>query len=135
MPQDVLTPAAAATQAQTDDRRTHRRKAGKAVVHIARERDPARQRFPASLLNISIGGIGLVTSVRIEPNEQVRVSLKNEIQRISKEVRGTVRWMSPAGENEFRLGIELSPRMSPNDLMSLTRVVANFGTGTEKVWM
>lgn len=135
MPQEAIVRAATASHSEAEDRRTHRRRAGKAVVHIARERDPARQRFPANLLNISVGGIGLATAVQMELNDQVRISLRNEIQRISMEVRGTVRWMSPAAEGEFRLGIELNPRMSPNDLMSLTRVGSNFGTGAGKIWM
>lgn len=135
MSQEVITQADTANQSENDDRRNHRRRAGKAVVHVARERDPGRKRFPAQLLNISIAGIGLATAERIEPNEQVRIALQNDIQRISKEVRGIVRWMSPMADGEFRLGIELSPRLSPNDLQSLTRVGAAFGTGTGKIWM
>ena len=53
----------------------------RAVVQVARECDPGRKRFPAKLLNISIAGISLVTAVRIEPNEQVRVDLQHDITR------------------------------------------------------
>jgi hypothetical protein len=135
MPHEAVPQVAVANESETSNRRNHRRHAGKAVVHVIRERDPARTRSPAKLLDLSIAGIGLLTAVQIEVNDQVRVRLQNDIQRISKEVRGTVRWMAPTAEGEFRLGIELSPRLSANDLMALTRVGKNFGTGTGKVWM
>lgn len=135
MPQEVVPQVAVANESETGNRRSHRRQPGKAVVHVIRESDPRRTRHPAKLLDISVAGIGLITAVQIEAKDQVRVTLQNDIQRISKEVRGTVRWMAPTADGEFRLGIALSPRLSVNDHMALTRVGANFGTGTGKVWM
>ncbi len=136
MSQDAIAQPAAANQSEIDDRRNHRRHAGKAIVHVIRERDPGRTRVPAKLMDISIAGIGLVTAVRIEVKDQVRVALQNEIHlHLEGSSRHTVRWMAPTAEGEFRLGIELSPRLSANELLALTRVGTNFGTGTGKVWM
>lgn len=138
---DALIPQSSGDQSSaenlpaTGNRRQHRRHRGKAVVHVVRERDFVRTRIPAKLLELSVAGIGLVSSARIEMNEQVRVCLQNDIQRIKQEVRGVVRWMSPTTEGEFRVGIELSARLSPNDLLSLTRVGTTSETGAARIWM
>ncbi|MBI3862858.1 MAG: PilZ domain-containing protein [Planctomycetia bacterium] len=120
---------------QAGERRHHSRRAGTAVVHLIRECDPGRKQIPAKLLELSVAGIGLISSAPIESNEQIRVCLKNEIQRVSKEVRGTVRWTSPTTEGEFRVGIALSVRLSPNDLISLTRVATMSQAGPTKIWV
>jgi hypothetical protein len=135
MPNELLPQTSGANQPETGNRRKHRRNLGKAVVHVVRDRDFSRTRIPAKLLELSVAGIGLVSSARIETNEQVRVCLQNDIQRIKKEVRGVVRWMSPTAEGEFRVGIELCVRLSPHDLMSLTRVATSSELGTSKIWM
>lgn len=135
MPNQLIPQVSDENQTESGNRRKNRRRPGKAVVHIVREREFARTRIPAKLLDISVAGIGLVTSARFEMNEQVYVCLQNEIQRIKKETRGVVRWMSPTTDGEFRVGVQLSVRLSPNDLLSLTRVGTTSETGAPKIWM
>lgn len=135
MANEPLLAASGEIQLETGDRRKNRRRTGKAVVHVVRERDFARTRIPAKLLELSIAGIGLMSSARIETNEQVYISLQNEVQRIKKEIRGVVRWMSPTPDGEFRIGVALSVRLSPNDLLSLTRVGVTSELGPAKVCM
>jgi hypothetical protein len=135
MPNEVPPQASGESQPETADRRKNRRRPGKAVVHVVRERDFARKRIPAKLLELSVAGIGLISSAQIETNEQISISLQNEVQRIKKEVRGVVRWMSPTPDGEFRLGVALSVRLSPNDLQSLTRVGIASEAGAAKIWM
>lgn len=135
MPAAVTVPNPSENQPVTGNRRKHRRYPGKAVVHVVRERDSARTRLPAKVLEISVAGIGLVSAARFEVGEQVRVCLQNDVQRFAKEVRGVVRWMAPMTEGEFRLGIELIARLSANDLLSLTRVGGTSETGTAKIWV
>jgi hypothetical protein len=135
MPNDLLPQTSGVNRPETGNRRKHRRHPGKAVVHIVRERDFGRTRIPAKLLELSVAGIGLVSAARFETNEQVRVCLQNDIQRITKDVRGVVRWISPTTDEKFRVGIELCVRLSPHDLMSLTRVTTSSELGTSKIWM
>jgi hypothetical protein len=135
LPNEVPPQASGESQPETADRRKNRRRPGKAVVHVVRERDFARKRIPAKLLELSVAGIGLISSAQIETNEQISISLQNEVQRIKKEVRGVVRWMSPTPDGEFRLGVALSVRLSPNDLQSLTRVGIASEAGAAKIWM
>jgi|SRR5579872_2255937 len=141
MPQDVIRQTADIPQAsggnfpETGNRRRHPRHPGRAVVHIVRECDPARTPIPAKVLEISVAGIGLICAAPIATNEQIRVCMKNDIQRFAKDIRGTVRWVSPTPEGEYRFGVEFGVQLSANDLMSVTRTGATSQLGAAKVWM
>ena len=95
-----------------EDRFT-RRYTSRASAVVVRESDQMRTGIPATLHNVSTGGLGLTIETELQLGEQIKVRLSNEIQRFKKEVRGTVRRVTPTDEAAFFCGIELFTRLTP----------------------
>lgn len=117
------------------DRRKHQRRAGKADVQVVRESDALRKGIPASLVDVSVGGVGLLTREQYTQGERVSVRLKNEIQRYCREIRGVVRWIQEVESGGYRVGIELGTRLSPLDLMGMAALSTSHDSTAEKVWL
>lgn len=117
------------------DRRKHQRRPGKADVQVVRESDALRKGIPAGLVDVSVGGVGLLTQEQYTQGERVSVRLKNEIQRYCREIRGVVRWVQDAEPGMFRVGIELGTRLSPLDLMGMAALPTSHESTGNKVWM
>jgi len=66
--------------------------------------------------------------------ERVKITLRNDIQRFKKELRGQVRWIEPVG-NKFRVGMSLATRLMPLDLMMLRRAGATDQGVNGRVWV
>lgn len=135
MSHEYQAPIPAVEYVHSDERRNHPRRVVTATVYVVREWDAAARMLPATVLDISVGGIGLVSWEQLEVGQPVRIRLQNDVQRFLKEARGVVRWMSPTEDGEFRLGIEIRPRLAPNELMSLTCGWSKPGPGAGKTWM
>ena len=54
---------------------------------------------------------GIETELQL--GEQIKIRLSNEIQKFKKEVRGTVRRVTPTDEGAFYCGVELNTRLTP----------------------
>lgn len=128
--------AGAAGLATADvDRRKHQRRPGKANVQVVRESDALRKGIPADLVDVSAGGVGLLTQEPYTPGERISVRLKNEIQRYCREIRGVVRWIQKVESGGYRVGIELGTRLSPLDLMGMAALPKSHESTGDKVWM
>jgi PilZ domain len=104
----------------TDDRRTTPRFCARAIATIYRDCDTMRKGIPVKLHNISVAGLGLtVEDAELELLEQVKVRLQNDVQRFDREVRGIVRHISALNDGTFRLGIELTSRLTPLEVSLL----------------
>ena len=86
------------------------------------------------LIDISIAGLGLLTSAPIALEERVRIRLQHDIRRFVKEVRGVVRWTQLTDAGKFRLGIVLHSRLSSLDIQLLNQLGAG-GESGQKVWV
>lgn len=116
------------------DRRQHQRHRGKAKVVVLREGDNWRTNLPVELIDISIAGLGLLTSAPIALDERVRIRLQHDIRRFIKEVRGVVRWTQLTDTGKLRLGIVLHSRLSSLDIQLLKQLDAG-GESGQKVWV
>lgn len=83
------------------------------------ESDMMRSGIEARLRNVSATGLGLVTASPLTPDESVKVILSNDIQRVRKETRGTVRHVTARDDGAFQIGIELMARLTPLEVSLL----------------
>lgn len=117
------------------DRRKHQRHLGKATVTIHRDRDLVRVGFRATLDNISITGVRIVTPMPLDEGEHIKITLQNEVQRFTKEYRGIVCWKLQMPDQNYRIGIELLAQITSLDLMAFKRAGLEDAPGTEKFWL
>ncbi len=118
----------------TGERRKYQRHSGNAVVRVFRENDPRRLAVPVVLVDLSITGLGIVSPEPFATDERLKIQLRNDVRRFSKEVHGAVRWSLPADDGKFRVGIALSLRFTAVD-MQLLKQVGLTGESGHKVWM
>lgn len=116
------------------DRRRYQRHLGHAAALVIRESDTMRKGFPVNVDTISVEGLGLTSPVALVLGERVKITLRNDIQRFKKELRGQVCWVEPFGE-KFRIGMSLATRLMPLDLMLLRRAGAAEQGVTGRVWV
>jgi hypothetical protein len=116
------------------ERRRHQRHPASAKVELMREGDIRRAHLPAEVVDISISGLGLLARTSFDPEEGVRIRLRNDIRRFAKEVRGVVRWAQLLESGKFRIGIELYSRLTALDIQILKQV-GTTGESGKKVWV
>jgi len=116
------------------ERRKHQRHPGNALVRLIRELDTRRTSLPVELVDISITGLGILATESFAPEERVKIRLRNDIRRFSKEAHGIVRWCRQMETGKFRVGIELNSRFSSLD-MQLLKQVGSSGESGHKVWI
>ena len=120
--------------AVTVERRLMIRYPSLARALVVRETDMMRCGFDATLRNLSAGGLGLRLRVPLDPGEQVKVVVRNQIQRIEKEVRGIVRHVTPDGE-DFLVGVELCSRLTPLEVGLLRMGLPTDPHGSGPTWV
>jgi len=94
-------------------RRMMPRRPTKGVARVLRETDHMRLGIIARAYDISVGGIGIIISEELDLKEQVKIELRNDIQRFTKTVRGIVRHKRPRKDGGFVVGIEFYLRLTP----------------------
>jgi hypothetical protein len=68
--------------------------------------------------------------------EQVKIRLRNDVQRITEEMRGAVRRLERVDEANVRIELELFTRLMPLDVMALRRAGAHDDDFLpEKIWV
>jgi len=87
------------------------------------------------LRDISATGLGLLMKSPLEPNEQIKIQLTNVIQRVEKEVRGAVRHSTLQEDGTYRVGIELSSRLTPLEVSLLTMGIPTDPQDDQKSWV
>jgi hypothetical protein len=102
-----------------------------ANVTFLRESDKMRNGVDAKLENVSTTGIGIRAPIPLEINEQVKLRLRNEVQRFEKDARGTVRHCTAASEQEYLVGIELIVRLTPLEVSFLKMGISIHPPGDE----
>ena len=103
----------------TKERRILVRYPSSAGAVIIRETDFMRLGIDARVRNVSLGGLGIDAEEPLELNEQVKIQLRNDVQRFEKEVRGIVRHVTWLENGVIRIGIELLLRLTPLEVSML----------------
>ena len=89
----------------------------------------------ARVRNVSLGGLGLDSEEPLELNEQVKIQLRNDIQRFQKEVRGVVRHVTYMEDGVVRIGIELMLRLTPLEVGLLRMGIKPEGDQPASQWV
>ena len=116
------------------DRRRYQRHLGHAAAIVIRESDAMRKGIAVNVDTICAEGLGITSAVPLTLGERVKITLRNDIQRFKKEFRAQVCWIEPSGD-KFRIGMSLSTRMLPLDLMQLRRAGATEQGINGRVWV
>ena len=80
---------------------------------IVRENDLMRAGVDAAVLNVSMEFLSLATRGDFALEEQIKIRLRNVVQRFEKEARGAVRKIETGDGGSTILGVELLTRLSP----------------------
>lgn len=127
-------PDSGPTAPKFTERRIYLRHLGHAVAVVVRETDALRSGIAVTLDTICVEGVGITSPTPLNLGERVKITLRNDIQRFKKELRGQVRWIEPVG-NKFRVGMSLATRLMPLDLMVLKRAGAAEQGVSGRVWV
>lgn len=117
------------------DRRRHARHPGRAQAEIVRESDPLRHVLRVEMIDVSISGVGFVSSMMLRPEERLRVRLRNVVQRFLKEVRAVVRWTMPTADGQYRIGVEVLQPFTALEMQMLRRAGVNTPAETSRNWV
>jgi hypothetical protein len=103
------------------DRRYRLRHLGRAEIILLRDDDVMRAGLKVGLQTICAGALAIVSPVPLRDREQIKVRLRNDVQRFITEMRGAVRRLEPTEDGKFLIDIELFARLMPLDVMMLRR--------------
>ena len=126
---DSAQETAPAPQPASDNRRRNVRLRSKSRVVVVRDTDMMRNGVQGSLLDVSCDGLGFVIEGPLEIGEQIKIRVRNDIQRFEKEIRGIVRRVIEDAEGGFQIGVELRCRLTPLDVSMLRSGLLGAGGG------
>jgi hypothetical protein len=108
---------------------------GKAETVVLRDDDTMRAGLCVRLETIRAGTLEVVSPIPLRTNEQVKIRLRNEIQRITADLRGAVRWFRPREDGSYLVEFELFTRLMPLDVMALRRAGVTDVLLPDKIWV
>jgi hypothetical protein len=108
---------------------------GRAETLVLRDCDAMRIGLRVGLQTICAAALGIISPVPFNAGEQIKIRLRNDVQRFATEMRGAVRNQEPTGDGNFLVGIELFSRLMPLDVMMLRRAGINDVTYVGKIWV
>jgi len=117
------------------DRRFRLRHLGRAETVILRDCDIMRVGLRVGLQSVSASALGIISPASLRVGEQIKVRLRNDVQRFITEMRGAVRKAEPTGDGNYVVGIELFSRLMPLDVMMLRRAGIHDVTYVGKIWV
>jgi hypothetical protein len=89
----------------------------------------------AVLLDVSTAFLSLRTQGSFALDEQVKIRLRNVVQRFEKEARGTVRKAEPTDDGSTIVGIDLLTRLSPLEVSLLKMGIVSHQSGSGSKWV
>jgi len=116
------------------ERRIRLRHLGKAETLILRDCDTMRVGLGVRLDSIRAAGLGVISPTPLRLGEQIKVRLRNDVQRITAELRGSVRKIEICDDG-YAIEIELFSRLMPLDVMALRRAGATDIILPDKIWV
>jgi len=94
-----------------------------------------RTGIEAVVLDVSTGFLSLWTSSQFTLEEQIKIRLRNVVQRFEKEARGLVKKIDPNGDGSTIVGVELLTRLSPLEVSMLKMGIASPDAGSGSKWV
>ncbi len=101
------------------ERRLIPRFPSRSIAVVLRDSDLMRLGITGRVIDISVVGVGIVLPEPLEVGEQIKMRLKNEIQRFERETRGFVRHVTPRDDGTFQIGVSLQLRLTPFEVSLL----------------
>jgi hypothetical protein len=120
---------------EIQDRRYRLRHLGRAETVILRDSDVMRIGLRVGLQTVSAAALGISSPIPLRVGEQIKVRLRNEVQRFLAEMRGAVRRVEAAENGRYFIAIELFSRLMPLDVMMFRRVGIDDVSYTGKIWV
>lgn len=108
---------------------------GRAETLIMRDCDVMRIGLRVGLKVITASALGIISPVALTVGEQIKVRLRNDVQRFVAEMRGAVRRLEPTDDGNFLVGIDLFSRLMPLDVMLLRRAGLADVMSAGKIWV
>lgn len=90
---------------------------------VIRDTDMMQTGIQARLLDVSTRGVRLLMAAPLDLNEQVRLVVRNEIQRLEKTTRGTVRRVAKTDDGGHVVDFELMLRLAPLEVLLLRKLL------------
>lgn len=120
---------------QIEDRRYRLRHLGRAETIVLRDSDVMRLGLRVGLQTICASALGIISPVGLKAGEQIKIRLRNDVQRFATELRGAVRQQEATEDGKFLIAIELFSRLMPLDVMMLRRAGISDVTYVGKIWV
>ncbi len=102
---------------------------------IVRESDKMRTGTDAAVLDISMSSLLLSTRGPFAVDEQIKIRLRNIVQRFEKEARGVVRTVDANADGSTILTLELLTRLSALEVSLLKMGIATGQAGSGSRWV
>jgi hypothetical protein len=102
---------------------------------IVRESDKMRTGTDAAVLDISMSSLLLSTRGPFTVDEQIKIRLRNVVQRFEKEARGVVRKVDANADGSTTLTLELLTRLSALEVSLLKMGIATGEPGSGSKWV
>jgi hypothetical protein len=102
---------------------------------VIREADRMRTGIEAAVLDVATGTLTLLTHGQFAVDEQIKIRLKNVVQRFAKETRGLVRKVTPNGDGPTTLTVELLSRLSALEVSLVKMGIASSQEGSTSKWV
>jgi len=117
------------------ERRIRLRHLGKAETVIVRDTDVMRDGLRVRLETISANALSILSAADFRVGEQLKIRLRNDVQRITADLRGWVRCIEPRSEAEQLVEVGLFTPLMPLDVMALRRAGATDVILPDKIWV
>jgi hypothetical protein len=117
------------------DRLVRLRHLGQAETIVLRDTDVMRVGLRVRLYSIKSSALSIISPIPLRLGEQVKVKLRNDVQRFATELRGVARRLAPTDDDNFLVGIELFSRLMPLDVMMLRRAGVADVQYAGKIWV
>jgi hypothetical protein len=105
------------------------------TARLIRESDRMRTGIDAVVLEASTGSLSLYTQGQFAVDEQVKIRLKNVVQRFEKETRGLVRKIGANADGSTVLDIELLSRLSALEVSLVKMGIASPQADSGSKWV
>jgi len=102
---------------------------------IVRESDKMRTGTDAAVLDISMSSLLLSTRGPFTVDEQIKIRLRNVVQRFEKEARGVVRKVDANADGSTTLTLELLTRLSALEVSLVKMGIATGQDGSGSRWV
>jgi hypothetical protein len=105
------------------------------TAQIVRESDKMRTGTDAAVLDITMSSLLLSTRGPFTVDEQIKIRLRNVVQRFEKEARGVVRKVDANADGSTTLTLELLTRLSALEVSMLKMGIATGQAGSGSRWV